>query len=285
MKLRLVVAVLLLLVAVGLPVAAISNNGKPWGFRGHAAVLVDVTGDVQATASETRRVRSAASDDKLSVAPNLHLDTGDELRVARLSRAVVRFPTAEVVVGDGGRVVVADGGVALGRGALAVRLPAGSAARFTVAFEGGRSVIVRGGSAQAEALFLADGKGAVRALVRDGSLEVAGGERPVLVESGRMLVLDGGGAAVAEPPSALVATASCAEGRVSIVAPPTTQLFVAGSLVYPDALAGAATGSTSVDAAGARAVSVFARDVVGNVVRVVADCAPPVAPVPGRSGR
>ena len=71
---------------------------------------------------------------------------------------------------------------------------------------------------------------------------------------------------------------------MTIVAPPSTQLFVAGALTYPDALAGAQSGSTSVDAAGAPAVAVFARDVAGNVARVVATCDAP-APAPARQGQ
>jgi hypothetical protein len=285
MKLRLVVAVLLLFVAVGLPVAAVSNNGRPWGFRGHAAVIVDVTGDVQATASEARRDRSGVVDDKLAVTANLHLDAGDELRVARLSQARLRFPHADVVVGDGARVVVADHGLGLGRGFVTVRLTPGVAARFTLRLDDRRTVTVRGGSAAAEASFVADGRGAVRALVRDGSLEVTGGPDPLLVESNRLLVVDGSGATVAERPTALGLTATCSAGRVTVVAPPATQLFALGNLAYPEALAGAATGSTGIEAGGARTVAVFGRDVAGNVARITVDCAPAV-PVPApRGGR
>ena len=86
MKLRLVASLILSLVAIGLPVAAVVSNGPPWGFRGHEAVVLEVAGTVEAAVSEARRQKENRVDDKLDVVANLHLDSGDEVRVARLSQ-------------------------------------------------------------------------------------------------------------------------------------------------------------------------------------------------------
>jgi hypothetical protein len=272
MKLRLVVAGILLLVAIGLPLAAVSGNGPPWGFRGHDAVVVAVVGNVEGTASDARRERRHSLDDKLDVTPNLRLDTGDELRVARLGQARLRFPTADVVAGDGARVVVGGGGVALKRGLLRVELPARAQQSFTVHLDGA-IVVVRGGDVAAVATFVNDGSGTMRALVRDGSLDVHAGQKDLLVEAGRLLVVDAGGVDAVDLPETFAVTATCAGGRVSVTAPPVTQIFAAGTLAYPASTPGAQTGAATIEAAGATGdVGVLGRDVAGRISRVVAPC-------------
>ena len=272
MKLRLVVAGILLLVAIGLPVAAVSGHGAPWGFRGHDAVVVDVVGNVEGTASDARRARRHALDDKLAVVANVRLDRGDELRVARLGQARLRFPTADVVVGDGGHVVVAPGAITLKRGLARVSLPARAQQAFTVNVDGA-VVVVRGGDVPADATFVTDGAGAVRATVTDGSLDVRAGAKDLLVEAGRVLVVDAGGADTIDLPATFAVSATCAGGRVSVTAPPVTQVFAAGALGYPSSAPGAQTGTASIDATGATGdVGVVARDVAGRIARAVAPC-------------
>jgi hypothetical protein len=272
MKLRLVVAGILLLVAIGLPLAAVSGNGAPWGFRGHDAVVVAVVGNVEATASDARRARQHSLDDKLPVSTHLRLDKGDELRVARLGQARLRFPTADVTVGDGGRVVVDTGVVELKRGLLRVDLPARAQHSFTVKVEGA-VVVVRGGDLAATATFVADGVGAVRAIVKDGSLDTRAGQKDLLVEAGRLLVVDAGGADAIDLPGTFAVTATCAAGRLEVTAPPATQVFAAGALAYPTATPGAQAGRAAIDAAGTSGdVVVVGRDVAGRVARATASC-------------
>lgn len=283
-KLRLVASLVLLLIAIGLPVAAISTNGPPWGFRGHQAVVLEVAGTVEAAASEARRQKEARVDDKLEVAPNLHLDAGDEVRVARLSQARLRFENAEVTIGDGARVVIGSGRIQLARGLLTVKTQTlggplgGDGARkpFEVALDSGTLVVVRAGAQEAVATILADGKGGARAFVVDGSLEARSTSGETLSEPGRLLVVEGDKSRVIDRPTALAITASCANGKLNIVAPPQVQVFGGGALTYPDTTPGAETGSAIVDVdPGTAEVALFARDVVGNVARVVGNCAPP----------
>lgn len=269
MKLRLVASLVFLLIAIGLPVAAVSSNGPPWGFRGHHAVVLDVAGTVEATASDVRRQKEGRIDEKLEVVPNLHLDSGDELRVARLSHVRLRFPNAVVGVGDGARVVIGDGKITLQRGLITVVTTAGQRP-FEVTLD--KSVIVvRGGDKPASASIVADGKGGARAIVEDGSLEARTANNETLSEPGRLLILEADKARVGDRPTALALSATCQGTKLNIVAPPQAQLFVASSLTYADAIAGADTGSANVDVEGAEVV-VFARDVVGNTARITTRC-------------
>lgn len=279
MKLRLVAALILLLIAIGLPVAAVSSNGPPWGFRGHQAVVLEVTGTVEAAASEARRQKENRVDDKLEVVPNLHLDSGDEIRVARLSQLRLRFDNAEVSVGDGARIVVGDGKVTLARGLLNVTVTPGSSKRaFEVGLDNGAVIVVRsgGGAVAASATVVSDGKGGVRAVVADGSLEARTPSGETLSEPGKVLVVEGDKARVIDRPSALNVTVTCQSGKLNVVAPPQVQLFAASALTYPDVSPGADSGSAIVDVdPGTAEVGVFARDVVGNVARVTGSCEAP----------
>jgi len=270
MKLRLVVGFLLLLVAVGLPMAAMSSHGPPWGFRGHQAVVVEVTGTVEGTASEARRAREKALDDKLTISRNSRLDAGDELRVARLSRAHLRTAGADVTVSDGVHLRVTDSGVRLTRGVVDVALRDG-ARTFTVELDTGGTIIMRGVGATGRVL--ADGKGGASAWVRDGSLEGRTARGEVLAEPGRQLSIRGEEAVVVDKPAAVNVTATCAIQKLNVVAPALTQVFAAGALAYPDVSAGADTGSVILDVeAGTSEVAVLARDVHGQVGKTIASC-------------
>jgi len=270
MKLRVVVGILLLLVGVGLPIAATSTNGPPWGFRGHRAVVVEVTGTVEGTLPEPRRAREQAIDDKLTVVPNARLDVGDEVRVARLSQARLRLEAADVVVGDGVRMSLVPAGIRLTRGLVEVALREGARA-FTVELETGGSIVLRGVGASARVL--ADGKGGAVAWVTDGSLEGRTAHGEVLGEPGRELIIRGDEARVGDRRSALTVTATCASQKLNVVAPALTQVFAAGALAYPDVAAGADTGSVLLDIdAGTAVVPVLVRDIHGQLGKTSASC-------------
>ena len=270
MKLRLVAALLLLLVAVGLPLAAMSNDGPPWGFRGHEAVLLEATGTVEATASEARRQKNNSIDDKLEVKANLRLDDGDEIRIARFSQARLRFPAADIVIGDGARAVVGDDAITLVRGVVEIELHA-DASQFTVNLDAGGALTVRG--ANAHVVVLADGKGGCQAFVRDGSVEAKTSKGSRLLEPGKLLVVRGDEAQVVEQPSAVELTATCSAAKLNVVAPAHTQIFAAGALSYPDVAAGADTGSAVLDIEpGTAEVFVVGRNVFGHVGQARAVC-------------
>ena len=273
MKLRLVASLVLLLIAVGLPVAAVSTNGPPWGFRGHQAVVLEVTGTVEGAASESRRQKAGAVDDKLEVVPNLHLDNGDELRVARLSQARLRFENGVVTVGDGAKLIVGNQRLRLARGLLAVETLPG-ARPFEIELDSGAVIAVRSGGQAAHARVISDGKGGARAVVEDGSLEARTALGETLSEPGKVLVIEGIKAQAIDKPTSLPITATCSGGtRLNIIAPGQAQIFGGGALVYPDVTAGEPTGSAMVDVdPGTGDVSIFARDVVGNVARATVSC-------------
>ncbi len=270
MKLRVIAGVLLLLVAVGLPLAAMSSDGPPWGFRGHQAVVVEVAGTVEATASEARQQKARAIDDKLEVAPNARFDVGDEFRVARLSQLRLRMAGADIVAGDGARLVVAATGIRLVRGVVDVTLREGGRS-FSIDLDTGGTISVRGPGATARVL--ADGKGGANAWVDNGSLEGRTAKGEVLGEPGRRLVLRGDDATVADKLSSVDVSATCTGGKLNVVAPAQTQVFAAGSLAYPDVSATAATGSVIVEVEpGAGEVQIIARDVFGQLGRAKATC-------------
>lgn len=271
MKLRFIAAFLLLLVAIGLPLAAVSSSGPPWGFRGHQAVVVEVTGTVEATASEVRRQRSNSVDDHLEVIPGLALDDGDEVRVARLGEALLRTAVATIRVGDGARLLIGTESLKLTRGQVQVTLLPG-ARSFAINLDSGGSVVVRG--AGATATLLSDGKGNAQAFVDDGSLDARVGTSDTLVEPGKLLTIRADVAAVGEKPTALSISATCTAGRINVVSPVAVQVFAAGSMGYPDVAAEADTGSLVFDADDGRAeVPVLARDVTGKIAQISARCA------------
>ena len=270
MKLRVIAGVLLLLVAVGLPLAAMSNDGPPWGFRGHQAVIVEYVGTVEATASAARMQKARAIDDKLEVGVNARFDVGDEFRVARLSQLRLRFAGADLVAGDGARLVIGTAGIRLVRGVVDIALRDGGRS-FVVDLDTGGALTVRGTGATARVL--ADGKGGAHAWVDNGSLEgrVAKGE--VLAEPGRLLVVRGEEATLADKPGAVEVTATCTAGKLNVVAPAQTQVFAAGTLAYPDVASDAGTGSLVIEIEqGIGEVQIVARDVFSQLGRATASC-------------
>ena len=271
MRLRFVVGFLLMLVGVGLPLAAMSSHGPPWGFRGHHAVVIELVGTVEGTMSEARRQREKAFDDKLLLAPNTRLDVGDELRVARLSQGRLRLENADLVIGDGARLTLAPAGIRLARGVVDIALRDG-AKMATVEIETGGTIIVRGVSAKARVLV--DGKGGAVAWVKDGSVEGRTARADVLADPGREVVIHGDDIAVVPRRSAPTVSAMCSGQKLTVVAPPLTQVFAAGTLAYPDVAPGAQTGSVIIDVdADTQAVPVVVRDVHGQPATTTTTCA------------
>jgi hypothetical protein len=270
MKLRVIAGVLLLLVAVGLPLAAMSSDGPPWGFRGHQAVVVEYVGTVEATASAARMQKSRAVDDKLEVGVNARFDVGDEFRVARLSQLRLRFAGADIVAGDGARLMIGTAGIRLVRGVVDIALRDGGRS-FVVDLDTGGAMTVRGTGAMARVL--ADGKGGAQAWVDNGSLEGRAARGEVLAEPGRLLVVRGDEATLAEKSSAVEVTATCTAGKLNVVAPAQTQVFAAGTLAYPDVASDAGTGSLVIEIEpGIGEVQIVARDVFSQSGRTTASC-------------
>ena len=89
------------------------------------------------------------------------------------------------------------------------------------------------------------------------------------------LAIGGAGAPrVDAPPSSLAITASCTDRRVSVVAPPATQLFIDGALYYPEG--GQLTVATVAEHPDR--THVLGRDVAGNIApaaEIVCVAAPP----------
>ncbi len=277
MKLRVIAGLLLLLVTAGLPIAAMSKDGPPWGFRGHQAVVLYAVGTVEATASEARQRREGKDDEggKLTVAHNTRFDAGDEVRVARLAQVQLRMPTADVTVGDGARVIVTDGGVRLARGALEVALQDVGGRGFTVELDEGGAILVRG--PRAKARLLADGKGTVTATVTDGTLTVRGEHlatnNDVLVEPGKKLVVRDKTAVVVDKPQAIEVTATCSGGKLNVIAPAYAQVFAASMLSYPDVAKDADAGSVVLDVEPTKeALPVLVRDVFGLIAQTHVVC-------------
>lgn len=270
MKIRIIVSVFLLLVAIGLPVIAVVLKGPPWGFRGHAAVVVEATGNVEGV-----RPAGAGQQDEaaLNLAPNARLDVGDEIRVGRFSEVRVRFPGASLVLGDGARAVIRHEGITLVRGLLVLRLPHDTK-KFAVLLDGDAELTARPGVAGAELRVVADGKGGVQALVADGSAELSAKGGDALGETGRLLVLGSDQKpTTTSKPGALDVSATCNAGKLNVVAPPQTEIFAGGTLTYPDAIPGAPTGSAiiAVDPKTSE-VKLFARDPSGNALSKVVPC-------------
>lgn len=271
MKLRFVIGFLLMLVGIGLPLAAMSTHGPPWGFRGHDAVVVDLTGTGEATMSEARRQREKAFDHKVTLAPNSHLDVGDEVRMKRLSEGHLRLETADVIVGDRTEMALVTGGIRLATGVVDVALREG-ARIVTVELATGGTLIVRGVAAKARVL--ADGKGGAVAWVSEGTLEGRTARTDVLADPGRELVIHGEDVIVTPRRPAPTVTASCSAQKLTVVAPPLTQIFAAGTLAYPDVAPGVDTGSVVIEVgANSQSVPIVVRDVHGQHATTTTTCA------------
>jgi hypothetical protein len=276
-KARVAAIVVLLVVAIALPIVAIAKKGPPWGYRGHAAVLVEVTGAVELDPSEARRAKMGDGAWKPEV--GLFLDKGDGIRVGRYSEARLRMPAGDVALGDDARIVVDEGGATgielrLLRGFIEVTLPQG-----ITPFEVHRpthdgKITLRPGQAGGSFRIVSDGK-EVRAWVRSGSAEavVAGDAN---AETGKILVVNTTRVPTVIDGSGFAPTATCDNTKLVVTAPNTTQVFALKELKYP------AGGSVSFDLPTARpAVPVYARDVTGAHWDTTVPCAaPPPSPPP-----
>jgi hypothetical protein len=270
-KVRVVISLVLLITAIGLPVAAMLSHGPPWGYRGHAAVVLEVTGAVEGTGAPGAR---KGPDDNLVVRPNLHLQNGDELRVARLSEARLRFPQAEVTVGDGSRVVLSAGSVKLSRGLLVLTVERGTRPFMIHLDDGTTKLAIRPGGERATVRVVADGKGTTRAWVKSGgTVEARTSAGDLLAEPGRVLVVQGGIARVEDAPTSVEAEATCSGGKLMVFAPGQTQVFAARDLTWPDVALGEKRGSAMIDLVQPPPeVTVVVRDVVGNVLELRVAC-------------
>ncbi len=267
MKARLATAAFFVVIGILLPVVAVAKRGPPWGFRGHDAVLLEATGDVEIMASEQRRQREKREDAALEPKAGLFLDAGDEVRVSRYGQARLRTPTADLVVGDAADVVLGDKDVTITRGIVDVRLPGGTTP-FEVKAAGvaGKLTLRPGGGEGGAVRVLVDGSGALRALVQSGSCEGTAPGGDEIAESGRVVVVGPDKKPRVEAkPTALALTPRCDGKKLTVDVPAGAQVFVGAKVRYPK------DGQVVVDVAGGK-VPVFARDLAGDTARVEADC-------------
>lgn len=276
-KARVVAIVLLLVVAIALPIVSIAKNGPPWGYRGHAAVLTELTGAVQLDLSEAKSAKLGDAGRKPE--PGMFLDVGDGLRVGRYSEARLRLPAGDVVLGDDAHIIVDEGGasgieVRLLRGFIEVHLPQGITP-FEVALptHDGK-IVLRPGQGGGSFRLVSDGKAEVRAWVRSGSAEavVAGDAN---AETGKILVVDAGRVPRVMDAAAFAPVASCDNQKLTVTAPNTTQVFALKELRY------AVGGQATFNLTGPRpAIPVYARDVTGAHWDASVPCAAPPPPGP-----
>lgn len=271
MRARLAATAFLLVIAIALPVAAVMKNGVPWGYRGHAAVILEATGAVELSASDAKRLAEGGADVVMKASPGVFLDVGDEVRVGRYSEARLRLPAGDVVLGDDARVLVSDKGLKLLRGLVDVVLPVGTSPFEVQLPSHDGQILLRSGPEGGSFRVVADGKLDVRAFVRSGSAEaVAAGDAHA--ETGQIVAVDHTRvprvipAAEAAAPFAPVAT--CDNKAVTIDVPPATQVIALRQLRYPD------KGKAAFELKEVKpAVPVFARDVAGRVWRAAVPCA------------
>lgn len=270
MRARLAATIFLLVIAVALPVVAMLKKGPPWGYRGHAAVILEVTNDVELSASDAKRLALGGVDMVMTPTPGTFLDAGDEVRVGRYSEARLRLPEGEVVLGDDARVRVGVHRLEVLRGLVDVVLPRGTSP-FEIALPShDGKLMLRAGDQGGSFRIVSDGKSEVRAFVRTGSAEaVAAGDAHA--ESGQILILAHGRVPRAEPGLAaalFTPVATCDNKQLSVEVPGASQVIALRQLRYPD-------NGSAVFALKelTPAVPVLARDVTGRVWRVSVPCA------------
>jgi hypothetical protein len=259
-KIRIAAAVLLLVVGIALPIAAVAKRGPPWGFRGHAAVLLSSAGKVEVMRGEDKAV---------DVKPGMFLDAGDIVRVPRYGEARLRLPAGDVVVGDGSTITLVDKSFTLGKGVVEAWLPKGTTP-FEVKADGidGKLTLRPGGDGGIVRV-VADGQSEIRAYVKNGSCEASASGGDAIAETGKVIAIGADKKVHVEgAPSSLAINPVCDGKRISVEVPPGTQVFAASNLYFPrDGKVSAEVSSGSV--------SVFARDVVGNFARTVVACTKP----------
>jgi hypothetical protein len=179
-KARFLVALILIILGVGLPLAAVQSHGLPWGYRDRVAVVVSHVGAVEVFSSKTRVDGAPAA---VLIAPGLGLVAGDEVRVGVLSFTEIRFPTGDVEVFDGGRVKIDDGGIEITRGATSFDVHTGAMRLASDVFAFAATLMP--GRYRA----LSDGRERLAVVVEEGRLDVDGGDA---ARAGQMLVVERG---------------------------------------------------------------------------------------------
>ncbi|MBI1947649.1 MAG: hypothetical protein HYS27_18315 [Deltaproteobacteria bacterium] len=282
MKLHLGVGVALFVVGLALAAVGLAQHGKPWGFRGHAAVLAEATHNVELVPSSGRAEREHLDDALLPKTAGAFLDVGDSVRVGVHSEARLVRPGGSVVLGDGTRATLTEKGLRLDQGTLDVTVAAGGAALVVELTAPATTLTLRAADVDGAFRVLTDGKAEARVLVRAGSIDAASGAGATTVTAGKVLAVGTDGTPqVGDPPSSLGVSAACADRRVTVQAPPATQLFVDGALYFPE---GGQLTVATVPEHPERA-HVLGRDVAGNVApvtEVVCTVAPP-PPAPLRA--
>ena len=280
MKLRVAVGAALFAVGIALAVLGIVQRGLPWGFRGHVAALAEATHHVELVPSPARAEREHLSDAMLPEARGTFLDVGDSVRVGVHSEARLVLPGGTLVIGDGTRAVLTSRGARLEQGTLDVVVTTGAAPFVLDLASPPAELTLRAAEVDGSFRVISDGKEAARALVRSGSVDAASGGGAQTVTAGKLLSLGADQVLrVDEPATALIVTASCADRRVTVLAPAATQLFIDGALYYP---VGGTVSAATVPEHPERS-HVFGRDVVGNVAPVAEiACAAAAAEVPPR---
>lgn len=277
MKLRLGVGAALLVLGLALAGFALARHGKPWGFRGHDAVLVEATHNVELVPSRARAERDHLDDALLPKAAGTFLDDGDSVRVGVHSEARLVRPGVSLVLGDGTRATFTGRGVRLDQGMLDVTIEKGATPLVVELSAQSSTLTLHAADVDGAFRVLSDGKQEARALVRAGSIDASSGGGAKTVTAGKLLAIGSGGEPrVDAPPSSLAITAACTDRRVSVQAPPATQLFIDGALYYPEG--GQLTVATIAEHPDR--THVLGRDVAGNVAPAAEIICVAEAPVP-----
>lgn len=279
MTLRLGAAAALLVLGLLLGGMAVSQHGKPWGFRGHAALLAEATHHVELVPSSERAERDRLDDALLPATRGAFLDAGDSVRVGVHSEARLALPGSALVVGDGSLVVLTEQGARLRQGQLDVTVARGAAPLVLAIESPAAELRLRAADAEGSFRVFADGKAEARVLVRAGSVEGASGASAQTATAGKVLALGADKVLrVEEPASSLAVTAVCADQRVTVQAPAATQLFIDGAVHWPvDGKVNVAT-----VAAHPQRANVFGRDVAGNIApvsEIVCEVEPAIDPL------
>lgn len=263
MKARFAAGIALFVVGLTLPIVAVASSGAPWGFRGHAAVLLETSGLVEMTAGEASIKDKGLSDAAMKPVDGMFLEAGDEVRVARLAEARVKFPNGTVAFGDGARALLTTKGVRLNDGAIEVDVSRGTMPFVVEVVNPSSELRVRPAAESGVVRIVADGKSEVRAYVVRGSVEGVASGGAVSAETGKLLIIGADNKVRAEsPPAKLPMEASCDGDSLVVNAPPATQVFALRKLSYPDG------GKVILPVNGANEVPVFARDAAGNLAQL-----------------
>ncbi len=262
---RLVVALVLLVVGIALPVAAVKTFGAPWGFGDRAAVVLEKVGVAELYPGPKHPDRRTQP-----VTAETDLLAGDEVRVSSLV-SMVRFKhrRGEAQLSTGGRMVFFDDRFELERGRMTGTVGVGPmlvdvGQVGSVEFDQGAFVVVADG--QGHALVKAE-TGGFRVAKKGGSwLSGRAGEVAVLRRGEEPEVP----AAVAK----LTLNASCKKiDQTNVIvrgrAPLLSEVLVAGRLVFPDA---GNVFELTLARPDSGQVKLFARDAAGETTRAVARC-------------